>query len=294
MTMQEYLAIKAVSAGVLRTLLETCPYAAWFSSPWNPEPGPADDNDASDGGIVCHSIVLEGSTEGVVVIDPNDHPAEKGGAIPLGFTNKSIRAARDSARLEGKIPILKKDFANIWATVLSTQRFIESVMNTEPAVNAAFSTLGGISEQTCVAEVDGLKCKIRPDRMAIDHKIIVDLKFPANACTPESWSRAQLVGRGLYLSAAFYQKVIEALTGVRPDYLFLITPTEPPHLPFLCGVEPHMLDLGHRKIEFALREWQRCVAANHWPAYEPRTYYAELPAWAEAQWLEREMQEPML
>jgi hypothetical protein len=49
MSMQEYLAIPAVSNGVLRTLLERCPAAAWHCSPFNPNK-PRDDTDASDAG----------------------------------------------------------------------------------------------------------------------------------------------------------------------------------------------------------------------------------------------------
>ncbi len=288
MSMAEYLQIKAVSAGVLRTLIEECPYAAWFSSPFNPNPPPADDTDASDAGTIAHSILLEGNAEGVAVFDPADFPNLKGEGTARGWTNKAIKDARDLARSLGKIPVLSADYAFIKDAVHSASRFIESLMHTEPAVNRAFSPLGGVSEQTIMFDDDGLLCKIRPDRMAVDHSVIVDAKFPAQASEPESWSRSQLVGRGLYLSASWYQRIVELATGVRPEYLYLVTPTVPPHLPFLVGVDPHLLDLGHRKIDFAVRQWRKCAASGVWPGYEPRVYYAECPPWEETKWTERE------
>ena len=56
-----------------------------------------------DAGTVAHAILLEGNSDVVTIIDPTNHPAEKTGNIPDGWTNKSIRAARDSARASGKL-----------------------------------------------------------------------------------------------------------------------------------------------------------------------------------------------
>ena len=46
-----------------------------------------------DAGTIAHEILLEGSQNCVTVIDPADHPAEKTGTTPSGWTNKSLGAS---------------------------------------------------------------------------------------------------------------------------------------------------------------------------------------------------------
>ena len=284
MTMSEYLQIKAVSAGVLRTLIDECPYAAWYSSPFNPTPPPADDTDASDAGTICHSILLEGSTEKVKVFDPADYPNLKGSGTATRWSNKGIRTARDEARDEGLIPILKEDFANVTEAVYSAQRLIR-----RSAYQHVFEDVNAASEQTVVFDDGGLLCKVRPDRKMHDSSIIVDAKFPAAATSPAVWGRAQLIGRGLYLSAVFYQRIVEMATGICPEYVFLVTPTEPPHLGFFASPAPDLLALGHRKIDAAVREWRACAKNGDWPKYDARTHYVEAPPWELARQEEREI-----
>lgn len=289
-TMADYLKIRAVSAGVLRTLIEECPAAAMYCSTFSEEPKPADDTDASDFGSVVHSILFEGSTDCVVVVDPEEHPAEKTGAIPAGWTNKSIRAARDQIRLLNKIPVLKKDFASIAAAVASAQRFIESLNGTDAhRVWAAFQPGCAKREETIEFQWHGMSCKIRPDLLSNDGRTIVDGKSTMTSANPEAWARSQMYGRGLYLSAAFYQVGVEITIGTRPEYLFLVISQEAPYLCSLVGVDPHGMDLAHRQIEWAIKEWIRCAKAGKWPGYPNNICYIETPAWLESQWTDREM-----
>src|ERR1700693_4471465 len=96
-TMQEYLDLPAVSASLVCDILDKCPRAAWWNSYLNPD-RVRETSALMDAGTVAHAILLEGSEACCTVIDPNNHPAEKTGAIPEGWTNKSIRAARDIVR----------------------------------------------------------------------------------------------------------------------------------------------------------------------------------------------------
>ncbi len=294
MTMQEYLALKAVSAGVLRTLIEECPAAAWHYSAFNPEPAPADDTDASDAGTIIHSIILEGGAGSIAVFDPAEYPNLKGGGTATGWTNKAIKEARDTARSIGKIPILKEDFAGVVAASTSAQRFIESLKDTEPAVWAAFQPDGGVSEETITFDCDGVPCKMRPDRRSTDSRLLIDVKTTKTSAEPDRWGRSQLYGQGYDLSAAFYRLGIIGLRGVVPAYKFLVVQQEPPYLCSLCECDPQGIELAARKVEFALREWARCVKSGFFPGYPNRTAYISPPGWAEAVWLEREIAEPML
>ena len=289
MTMAEYLAIPAVSAGLLRTLITECPYAAWFESWLNPNPPPPDDTKETDRGTVAHAILLEGNADNVVVVDPVDYPAlTKPHNTPVGWGNKSICAARDDIRASGKIPILKPAMAEIYAMVEAAKQFIASLKDSEPAVWEAFQPGGGQSEVTYTWDDNGTKAKMRPDRRAHTDKLIIDYKSTATSAHPDAWGRSQLIGAGYYLSAAFYKRGFKELFGTDPDYLFLVQEVDPPYLCSLVGCEPALLELGARKIQAALTVWAQCVKDGIWPAYPRKVAYPETPGYLLAQWEDQE------
>lgn len=288
-TMQQYLDHPAVSAGVLRTLLDRCPLAAWSESWLNPQ-RVNDTTPESDAGTIAHAIVLEGGSRNIVeVVDPQDHPAEKTGNIPDGWTNKSIRAARDAARERGKIPVLLPEMARIDRMAESALTFIDMLKTDEPAVYAAFQEGQGKSECTMLWDDDGVPCKIRPDRIAMDRGVIVDLKFTAISANPETYGRTLIMGNGAFVGAAFYRRGVRVVTGVTPSYLYLVTESEPPYLSSLIGLDPRAVELGDQRIVTALREWRWCQQAARWPAYPTRACYPEVPPWIEARYLEQEV-----
>jgi hypothetical protein len=291
LSMAEYLRIPAVSTGIVRTLLDRCPRAAWAESWLNPNPLPPDDSDASDAGTIGHAILLEGSEACCEVVDPKLYPAKTTGAIPDGWTNVSIRAKRDEIRAAGRIPILAPAMQEIRSIVDSARAFIDGLRDSEPAIYAAFQPGGGESETTLVWDDGGTLCRARPDRLRIlsaSRALIVDAKFTNRSAEPYAWARSQLVGMGYYLSAAFYARGVRALYGVETEYVFLVVECEPPYLCSLVGVDPAMRALADAKVETGLAQWRRCVERGHWPAYAPRVYYPELPAYEAAKWEERE------
>ena len=293
-SMAEYMESPAVSASVLKRAIAECPRAAWSASWLNPERAADAGTKASDAGSIAHSILLEGSTDIVAVIDPMDHPAEKTGAIPIGWTNKSIKAARDAAKLAGKIPVLLDDMKSIENMVDSAWTYIESVKDDEPAIWEVFQQGKGESELTMVWQDGPTLCRMRPDRISLDRKLIVDVKTTQRSAEPGSWGRAQLTGMGYYTSAAFYRRGVEAICKVSPEYVFLVIEQEPPYLCSLVGMDPKMFEIGGQKIETALAVWADCVKRNRWPAYPTRVCYPELPAWEEVRWLDEQAARPSL
>lgn len=284
--MAEYLAIPALSAGILRTLVDRCPRAAWYESWLNPERARTD-SPATDLGTVAHAVLLEGSDDCLAEINPADHPAEKTGAIPDGWTNKSIRTARDAARAAGKIPLLVADAERVRAMVEAAAHFLREAGQHEPAVAAAFEPDGADTELTMVWQEGETLCKLRADKITADRALICDYKTSGVSVEPDRWGRTQLVGLGYYVSAAWYRRGVRALTGVEPAYAFLAQETDAPYLCSLVGVSPEAFALGDEKVAAGLAEWQRCVAAGQWPAYPPRIAYPELPVYERMRWDER-------
>lgn len=286
MPMRYYIALEALNAGTIKTLLDRCPRAAWYESAWNPD-RPRDDTDASDAGSIAHSIFLEGSEGVCQVFNPSQYPNKDGKGVASGWTNGAIREARAACRAAGKIPVLAADMGEIRAMVAAAQTFVESLRETEPAVWRMFQPDGGRSEVTFVWREGDLLCKARTDRVANDFAVVTDYKSSGMSVEPDRWSRSQLVSLGYYISAAWYRRGIRALTGVDPVYLFLCGELDAPYLHSLVGIDPAGLALGDEKVGVGLREWQRCMAADHFPGYPNRVAYAEIPAWERARWDER-------
>lgn len=285
--MAEYLGLPAMSASVLRETVDRCPAAGWFTSWLNPARA-RDDTAATDAGSIAHEILLEGSESCCDVIDPNEHPTEKTGAIPTGWTNKSIRRARDDARAAGKIPVLLADMARIRSMVEAARSFIDTLRDTEPRIWDAFQPAGGASEVTLVWQEGETLARMRPDRLSNDAKLIVDAKITGRSAEPGAWGRSQLFGLGYHVSASWYRRGVRALCDVDCDYVFLVIEDEPPYLCSLVGVDPAWLSLGDSVITIGLRIWEKCARDGHWPAYPSRVCYPELPAWADAAWNERQ------
>lgn len=285
--MAQYLAMPAVSASMVRTIIDRCPRAAWHESWLNPERERIH-SPQMDTGTIAHGILLEGSTEGIAIIDPRDHPAKTTGAIPDGWTNGSIREARDQARAAGKIPVLPKDMAPIEAMVDAAHAYIETLRESEPAIWAAMQPDGGRSEVTMVWRDGETLCRLRADRISNDNALVIDYKTSSLSVEPDRWGRTQLTGMGYYVSAAWYRRGIETLTGVAPSYVFLCQETEAPYLCSLVGVDPAGLALGHEKCMAGLKQWERCARDDHWPAYPNRVCYPELPVWESTRWAERQ------
>lgn len=287
MPMEDYLALKAVNATLIKCILDRCPAAAWHES-WLNANRFRETSQPMDAGSVAHAILLEGNSDCCVVIDPEDHPAEKTGNIPDGWTNKSIKLARDQARADGKIPILKPAMGEISAMVNSGKRYIESLKKTEPAVYAAFQPGGGESEMTIIWNDGPTPCKIRPDRISTDRKLVIDSKFTGTNAEPDTWGRMQMVRMQYYVGAAFYRRGIEAAFKTQCDYLYLVIEDTAPYLCSLVGVDPHGFDLGSAKCNAGLDKWQQCVDKQFWPSYPTRIVYPEIPAWEDTRWEEKE------
>lgn len=289
MSMADYLALDALSQEPIRKIVDECEKAAWYYSHLNPR-RKSDDTDGSDAGTIAHAILLEGSESCLAIIDPADHPnatkAKDGDfGLPVGWTNKSIRAARDAARAAGKIPMLPDKIGAIREMVTAAREFIESCRNDEPEIWRAFQPGCGHSEVTMLWNEGAQLCRMRPDRIHDANVVIVDYKGSARSVEPDSWGRSTLPS--YYMGAAWYQRGALAVTGKTPAYIYLAQECEEPYLCSLVGCDPARLALGHEKVEEGLRRWHECVRLNRWRGYPTRVVYPELPPWELTSWMER-------
>lgn len=278
--MPHYLRLRALSAGVLTTLIDRCPMAAWFESPWNPQFQP-DDSKEADNGTVAHAILLEGAHAAVDVFNPADYPNAKGEGVATGWTNKAIREARDRCRLAGRIPVLASQMAEIEAMAHAARKYVDSLKDSEPAIWRAFQPEGGDSEVTLIWNDDlGQACRARPDRLSKDGRLVVDAKFLTTDVAPESFGRGMWAA-GYPFRAAFYRQGLRSLLDVESEYVFLLVEQSPPHLCSMIGVDPMSYAYAEEEINRARAAWRECQSVQVFPGYPNRVCYPEMPPWVQ-------------
>lgn len=275
-------ALPSLNAGTAASLIAECPKSAWYGHARLNPTGPGKNSKAMDAGTMCHAILLEGDMSKIAVIDPQDHPAEKTGNIPDGWTNKSIRAARDAARDAGKIPILTEDFAGIQNMVDAANEFIRhsEIADIWPGTDR---------EMTLLWEERGIWFRGRPDALTKGRDVIIDVKTTAGSAYPDAWARSQIPGhneiqmalgmRGLRVLAPQYRE---------PKHIWLVIEQQAPYLCSLVAPDPAQVALGHAKLEHAARIWRKCMASGKWAGYPDRICWVAPQPWEMARWEEME------
>ena len=271
--MEQYLARLAFSSGMAHRLLTRSPLHAWIESPWNPN-RETDDTAASDIGTIAHDVLLSGGTGIIARIDPNDYPAEKTGAIPAGWTNKAIRAARDAARANGKIPLFPADVAAVAAMVESANSYVA-----HSQIAGVFDT--GKPEQTIVWSDDGLLCKARPDWLNAD--VCLHLKTTKMSVNPPSFDRTA-INMGYDISLAFYARACDSIRDAdSTEHVILAIEQEPPYACKLFALSAAQWEISQRRVARAINAWSACMKSKHFPAYTGDVHLIEPTSWQLAQ-----------
>jgi hypothetical protein len=291
MPLSEYLALPRVSASDVKNML-VCAKWAQYNSWLNPKRPPMTSTDAQGIGSLAHELLLEGSAANVQIIKPEDHPSKQTKKddppkIPKGWTNDSIRAARDSAIAAGMIPVLPWDMYAVTQMVDSAKEFIESLKDTEPAIWAMMQPGGGKSEVTLIWDENGVPCRIRCDRLSTDNRIVLNYKTTTGLASPEVFTK-QMVRMDFHTDGAFYMHGVEAVTGILPTHLWLIQEQNAPYMCSIAGMEWESTahDIGWKKAEFGLSGWRTALKSGVWPGYPNRVAHIELPPWEVAEWEE--------
>ena len=261
----------SLSSGCVHTLLTQSAFHAWCGHPKNPKRVPGDESAVMDIGTIAHEMLLEGSEDCAVVLDPRDYPGKRGG-IPDGYTNDAIRAARDEARATGKKPVLLKDMQRIRPMVAAAHDFIE-----HSELRGVFAE--GAAEQVAVCEEDGVWMRARPDWLTRDGLLHVSFKTTPGSAEPESFIRGRLFSLGHDTALAFYGRVIAGATGTMPSSCLLVQETSAPYACSLISLAPALADLAESKVSRAINEWRKCLQRQLWPSYPSRICYAEPKPW---------------
>jgi len=258
----------SLSSSIVHILTESTPKHAWTAHPrLNPWYEPLED-DKFDVGTAAHALMLQGE-EIVSVVEAKD------------WRTNEAKDKRDLARKEGKVPLL----AHQWENVQAMARLARTQFDQHEADPPLFTD--GKPERTLVWEEDGVLCRARLDWLRDDHRAIDDLKTCRSA-NPEAWTRRTMFAIGADTQASFYRRGVRAVTGADAEFRFVIVEKVPPYAFSVISPGPAVLALADEKVDRAISTWRRCLAEDSWPGYPTQVCHAELPAWVESQWLERE------
>jgi hypothetical protein len=261
--------VPSLTASIAHLLVSRSPLHAWTAHPrLNPAYERRED-DKFDVGNVAHAVILEGRD--IVYVVHAD-----------SWRTKDAKESREYARSIGKVPLLATQREAVDALCDAVRQQIEA-LHVEPPL---FSD--GSPEQTLVWEEDGgIMCRARLDWLRSDLRAVDDLKTTSRSAHPVAYAR-RLYDVGGDIQAAFYLRGVRALTGATPVFRWVVAETEPPYAISVITPGADVLALGEAKVEHALGLWRRCLETGEWPGYPSQVHVAELPAWEEARWIERE------
>src|SRR6187431_2070025 len=262
MTMQDYLALKALSSGTCHRLVNQSPLHARINSPWNDKRIDSAGKEA-DIGSAAHKCLLEGTEDGIQIIDAD------------AYRTNAAKELRDAAHAEGRIPMLIGKMPSVRAMADAAREFV------------AGSEIAGIFERgepevTLVWTEGDTLCKARADYLTHDRAICLSYKTTAGSANPDSWIRTQLPQYDM--ATMFYERGVLAACDVEKScVVHLVQEQSYPYSCSLISLDPAYRALADSRLDRALALWASCEAAGKWPAYPARICWAEPKAWQQAE-----------
>jgi hypothetical protein len=210
-------------------------------------------SDAFTLGTAAHSLILEGSTADIVVVQADN------------WLTKDAKVAKAEALAAGKQPLLTKEMAQVTA--------MRDAVMAHPVARELFT--GHQAEQSVFWEEDGLALKCRPD--AWKPGILIDLKTTRSADPNEFGKTAHEFG--YHQSAAHYIDGVKAATGEELPFHFVLVEKTEPYLVSVVELDVEAINIGRQLNDRAKRIYRECQASGNWPGY-PTAELISLPIWA--------------
>jgi hypothetical protein len=253
---EEYLALRALSQGSIKTLLD-CParYA------WELE-HPREVGAAADLGSVVHGLVL-GSGPGIVKIDADD------------WRTKAAQQQRDSAKADGLVPILASayDEAMVMAEAVLAHPKARALLEAEGDAELSMRWNHLHDE-----EVIPFRGRIDKVSYVDAAAVLVDLKT-ARSASPREFVRA-VFNYGYHVQHVVYQDGWQALTGYEPDFQFIVVESARPYLTAVYRLDEVAVEYGWQQVTQALDTYLACSRSGFWPGYGgDETVTLDSPRW---------------
>lgn len=133
----------------------------------------------------------------------------------------------------------------------------------------------GVPELSIFTEIDGVKIKVRLDRVTKD-AAIVDYKTTQSA-EPEKFGRLAF-DNGYWLKMALQHDAFEIAYGQKPSSTNLLAQEkEEPYLAMMYALTPEQLMVGRMQYKTALQMYKACRDLDVWPGYAGGVASMSLP-----------------
>lgn len=253
----------SLSASIAHLLVSKSPAHAWLVHPRLGGKRRKATREMSHGTLV-HALLLDTVEDSIAIIDADS------------YRSKAAQEERAAAEIDGKTPVLAKDFAAAKTTCVAVM---------EQLLDLGIR-LTGVSEIAAFWQEradDGrmIQCRGMLDHLIMQDGIIYDLKTCRSA-HPEA-IRKHIEAYGYDIQATAYTRAIEQIhpeLAGRVEYKWLFLESDEPHC--ITPAEPAgtMQQLGALRWARAVNTWAQCTASNEWPPYVRDTARIEASKWA--------------
>lgn len=257
----------SLSRSTIKQILADCPARVWWNNPrLNPAFVDDDGGGKFDVGEAAHSLFLEG-VDKICIVDEKD------------WKKKSAQEERGLARLQGVVPLLPHQTENVLAMVAAAHK----ALATWEEFSIKNLHTQGESELSYIWEEKGTWCRVRPDWISKNRKLIIDYKTTGMSANPAEWAR-QVVNMGYDIQHSFYRRGVKAIEGEAPQFRFMVQEVKAPYLCSFIGLPPEFAAMGKEKTEYGIYLWNQCLATGIWEGYPTKTCFLDPPAYALSNW----------
>lgn len=226
-----------------------------------------------DLGSVIHSLLL-GKGAAFDVVDFDD------------WRKKEAQMMRDASRASGKIPMLRKTYANALQVAEKAAEHLTYLFHAWPI---------GQSERTMIWQrktVHGpIWCRALVDHMSEGAQLI-DLKTTSRSIGDEDLKR-KIAQDGGDIQAAWYTEGLATLfpeLAGRVKFTFIFIEVEPPFLPRPITLSENWLTRARFRIDRAADIFAKCLREDKWPGWPTELTTLSAPTYLETKWETEELE----
>lgn len=125
----------------------------------------------------------------------------------------------------------------------------------------------GWSEVSLVWKEDGLTFKARLDRYSPDNPLTIDLKKCQVGAGDRDSCQKSICDYGWYRQAAIYVRGVEALTGTRPDFVWVFIEDNEPYDVNVIPIDEETYEIGKWEVDRVISAYKRCLKDGNFYGY---------------------------
>lgn len=266
----EYHSSPAVSS---TRIMDMRPCPAYFYQKHVAKTLPREERKEFDIGNAAHWLILEGraALEARTVLQPAEYHAWSNHKEPrdLGMKpwnwNATVCEEWRAREAQGRVVLTAEDFGLV-------DRMAAAVGENP---DAADMLSGGDSEVTFRKQHPAFAVQCRADHWHQGPGYCVDLK----TCDTIERFRSEYFRLRYYARAAFYQDVIEQVTGECPAFAFVVVEKSAPWRCEVFQPSDADLDLGRNEMLADLKTLRECMESGIWPGSKLGVQPIELTSW---------------